>query len=203
MAVAACAPLVLAALLLASCTSGSPSRSVGPSMSTLAGTSPPLSSSPSAGATPFVSKTYGYSLTIPAGWTSVQATATWDGKGAPGHDVAEADQFIGPVAASAWAFAAPTAKSLAAYVQERIAANYADHAATCPATPEAQDPIEIGGQPGTLLAWNCGILINGAVTVRNGVGYLFGFRDPSVHAAIDATDRELFLELLQSVNFAE
>jgi hypothetical protein len=189
---------ILAVLFLGACSSGSAGPPASPSPSEA-----PPSPSPSAAPTTFVSKTYGYSLTLPGGWTSVQATAAWDGKGAPGHGVAEADQFVGPAAASSWAFAAPTAKDLAAYVKERIKANAAEHGDTCPATPDAQDPIEIGGQPGTLLAYNCGILINGAVTVDNGVGYLFGFRDPSVPAATDAADRELFLELLKSVHLAD
>jgi hypothetical protein len=29
------------------------------------------------------------------------------------------------------------------------------------------DPIDIGGEPGTLLSWDCGILINIPVTVHN------------------------------------
>ena len=78
-----------------------------------------------------------------------------------------------------------------------------DHGDTCPVTPDARNPIEIGGQPGTQLAWNCGILINQAVTVDNGVGYFFGFRDPSVQAATDSADRELFVELLKSVHPAD
>ena len=86
-------------------------------------------------------------------------------------------------------------------MKERIEANAVDHAATCPATPDAKDTIEIGGAPGRMLAWNCGILINGAVTVYDGTGYLFGFRDPAVHAATDAADRAAFLQLLHSVYF--
>ena len=33
----------------------------------------------------------------------------------------------------------------------------------------------LGGQPGTLLAWNCGVLVNQAVSVEHGVGFFFGF----------------------------
>ena len=79
-----------------------------------------------------------------------------------------------------------------------------DHGDTCPkAIPDAQHPIEIGGQPGMLLAWDCGLLIDQAVTVRDGVGYFFGLRDPTVQAATDAADRRLFFELLDSVRFAD
>jgi hypothetical protein len=177
--VARAAASLVAALFVVACTNGSPS----------------------AATTSFASKTYGYSLTVPAGWTVVQASAAWDGNGAPGHDIPQADQFVGPAASSAWAYAAPTTKDLAGYVKERIAANAADHAATCPATPEAEDRIDVGGEPGTLVAWNCGILINGAFAVHNGTGYLFGFRDPAVHASADVADRVAFLELLHSVKF--
>ena len=164
---------------------------------------PSVESSAAAGPTPFTSTTYGYSLTLPAGWTAIQATKAWDGTGAPFHDVPEADQFIGPGAASAWFFGAPTKKDLAARVKESIAANAAGHGSTCPPVPEIKDPIEIGGEPGTLIGFNCGILINNAITVHDGVAYLFGMRDPSVHAATDPTDRVTFVELLKSVDFPE
>lgn len=155
----------------------------------------------SVGTTTFTSTTYGYSLMVQTGWTTVQASMAWDGNEAAFHDVPQADQFVGPAAASSWAVAAPTLKDLAGYVKERIAANAAVPGGRCPATPDAEDPIEIGGEPGTLLAWNCGILINSAVTVHDGIGYAFGFRDPSVHAATDPTDRAILLELLESVGF--
>ena len=38
---------------------------------------------------------------------------------------------------------------------------------------------------------------------HDGVAYLFGMRDPSVHAASDPTDRVTFVELLKSVDFPE
>ena len=132
---------------------------------------------PAPTAAAFTSATYGYSVTLPAGWTAIQATAAWDGTGAPGHDVPQADQFVGTAAASAWAMAAQTTSDLDGYVTERIAANAADHAATCPPTPEVRDAIKIGGEPGTLLGWNCGILINAAVTVHDRGGYLIGLRE--------------------------
>jgi len=50
--------------------------------------------------------------------------------------------------------------------------------------------------------WNCGILINSAVTIQNGAAYQFLFRDPAVSAASDPTDEATFLNLLASVKFA-
>ncbi|MEO8229596.1 MAG: hypothetical protein ABI628_07520 [Chloroflexota bacterium] len=82
-----------------------------------------------------------------------------------------------------------------------IAATAKFHGDTCPPKPDAQDPIIIGGDPGILVAWNCGILINNALTVPNGVGYQFLLRDPAVHAATDPADRAVFLAMLESVQF--
>ena len=166
---------------------------------------PAPSVAPSAPAVPtkFTSTTYGYSLTVPAGWTVIQATAAWGGTGGPSHDAPQADQFVGPAGASVWALVAPTTKDLAGYVKESMAAVMKYHGDTCPAPPEAVDPIKIGGEPGTLLAWNCGILINIAPTVHKGTAYLFGFRDPAVHAATDPADRAAFLALLESVRFPD
>ena len=161
------------------------------------------SPTPTASAAVFESKTYGYSLIPPAGWSTIQATAKWDGQGAPFHDVPEADQFVSPGPASAWFFGAPTDKDLTARVAEAVAANAKEHGDTCPPVPESQDPIEIGGEPGVLLAFDCGILINSAVAVHDGVAYVFGFRDPAVHAATSPADRAVFLGLLESVRFPE
>jgi hypothetical protein len=194
-----------AALIVGACVAPSASveRTSTPGASAAASPTVAASRAPTASPVPttFASTTYGYSLMVPAGWTSIQASVAWDGSGAPFSGDAEADQFVSPVAASAWAYAAPTTKDLAGYVQERIAATATAASATCPAAPELQDPIDIGGEPGTLLSWDCGILINIAVTVHNGTGYLFGFRDPAVHAATDPADRATFLELLRSVGF--
>lgn len=210
-------------LILVACTSGSPS--VAPSSPTaapsvaasIAATPSPVASaaatakpatpapstaaSPAAGPTIFTSPIYRYSLTVPAGWTVIPATAAWDGTGAPFHDVPEADQFIAPGGESAWFFGAPTTKDLAGRVKESIAANAAAHGNTCPAVPEINDPIKIGSEPGRLLGYNCGILINNGLSVHKGVAYLFGFRDTSVHAATDPADRAAFLALLASVQY--
>jgi hypothetical protein len=149
--------------------------------------------------TSFTSTTYGYSVTLPADWTSAAATLPWDGQSASVHDDPAADQWIGPGSASAWALAARTNKDLSTFVKERIAANFATHGSRCPEKPAAQEPVTIGGAPGVLAAWNCGILINLGFAVHNGVGYLFGFRDPAVHAATDAADRATFVALLESL----
>ena len=100
-----------------------------------------------------------------------------------------------------FAFAAPISLDLAGYATDVIARNVKFHGDTCPPTPDKTEPTTIGGDPATFIAWNCGILINIAVTVHDGVGYMFGMRDVDVHAATDPTDRATLLAMLKSVEF--
>ena len=221
MSVTRCAGLVIAVALIASCSTGTtpsvpPSAApatAAPSASAALAATPPPTPSPNATATPvptatstasagptaFTSATYGYTVTLPAGWSGTQASAKWDGKASLSSDSAEVDQFIGPASASSTGVATQYPKKLADYVRELIAWTFKYHGDTCPAKPEAQTPIKIGGVAGVLVEWNCGILINNAVTVRNGVAYQFLFRDQSVAAASDPTDKATFLGLMASV----
>ena len=156
---------------------------------------------PSTGPTSFKSETYGYSVTLPAGWTVTPATARWDGKAGLSSDSSEVDQFIGPASATSTGVAAPYGKKLADYVKDLLAWNFKYHGDTCPAKPDSQSSIKIGGVPAVLVQWNCGILINSAVAVRNGVAYQFLFRDQAIQAATDPADKATFLTLLASVKF--
>jgi hypothetical protein len=214
--------MVLAVLLplVGACAGGA----VGPAASSPADPSPTTATSPSAAPAPtrtvrpptpsrtvaptpatvptrFTSTTYGYSLTVPPGWTTVQATVAWDGTSAVSHDGPESDQFIHSYPRSAWANATSTSDPLSDVVNQVISDTAKYHGDTCPAAPEARHSIKIGGEPATLLEWNCGILINSAITVHEGVAYLFGFRDLGVHAAADPTDRKALQGLLDSVRF--
>jgi hypothetical protein len=203
------------AMVLAGCSSGanaapSPSSAPSPSMaspSALASPSvePSVSASATAvpSATSFTSATYGYSLTVPPGWSSGQATKTWDGSSGLSSGSAEVDKFIGPSSASSTGVAAPSDQTLSGYADALVAANAKYHGDTCPARPAARKPITIGGDPATLLEYDCGILINLAVTVHKGVGYEFLLRDPAIHASSDPSDQESFLALLHSVKFPE
>jgi hypothetical protein len=158
---------------------------------------------PSVAATPssFTSPLYGYTLTLPAGWRATAAVLPWDGRARSSHDEPDVDKFVGPVNATAWAFAGSISLDLAGFVQDRIAANARDHGDTCPATPEVNEPIQIDGEPGVLLGWNCGLLINEAVTVHRGTGFAMVMRDFYVHAATDLADRALLEDLLNSISF--
>lgn len=160
--------------------------------------SPSAEVSPS-GPTLFTSPLYGYTVTVPVGWITAPAVLHWDGRKAPGPD-AEADRFAGPEQLAAWAIGGPFTRSLAAFVTDRIAANARDHSDTCPvAEPEINEPLQIGDRPWVFLGWNCGAVINQALTVRAGTAYVFTFRDLGVKAATDPADRALFLSILDSV----
>jgi hypothetical protein len=168
------------------------------------GASPAVSASASAPASPsvptvFTSPLYGYTVTVPAGWITAPAVLRWDGTKAPGPD-AESDRFAGPAQLSAWVIGGPFSGDLAAFVTDRVAANDRDHSDTCPvAEPEINEPLQIGGQPWVLLGWNCGAVINQALTTRAGTAYVFTFRDLGVKAATDPADRAIFLSILESV----
>jgi hypothetical protein len=159
---------------------------------------PTAVASPS-GPTVFTSPLYGYTVTVPTGWIVGPAIIPWDGIKQPGPD-AEADKFAGPEKLTVWAFAGPFSGDLAALAADRIVANARDHSDTCPrAAPEINEPLQIGDQAWVLIGWNCGALINQAVTVRAGVAYAFVFRDRGVQTATDRADRALFLSILDSL----
>ena len=161
------------------------------------------SGSPSVAASPatFLSKVYGYTVTVPAGWLTIPAAAAWDGTGSPGIDDTHNDQWDSGLGPAAFARAHPFGGDLAAYTQDAISRTATYHGDTCPPTPASNDPITIGAKPGSLLTWDCGILINIAVTVDHGIGYFFVFRDPNVKAATEPTDSATFSSILDSVQF--
>ena len=105
---------------------------------------PTPTAAPSAATVPttFTSATYGYSLTVPANWTTVQATVAWDGVSGLSHDARESDQFIDSSARSAWANVAPTKGALADVVRQTISDTVKYHGDTCPDAPEAQHKIK-------------------------------------------------------------
>ena len=166
----------------------------------------PVTVAPPTVATPvsFTSPLYHYSVTLPARWSVGPALLPWDGASAPGHDDASVDRFDSPATVSAWGFAGPATVDLDRFVAENIAWTVRDHGDTCPArTPETNEPIQIGGKAGILLSWNCGILINQALLIREGTGFVFVMRDPNVPAETDPDDRAILESLLDSVIFAD
>jgi len=157
--------------------------------------------SPGPTANVFRSPLYGYSVVVPTGWSAVQATTRWDGESAPSQG-ANVDQISG-AHLIALGVAGPFTGDLAAYVQDRLAAAARDHADTCPPNAlQSNQPITIGGQQGALLTWNCGALIEGAITVHAGVGYDFTLRDLAFAPTLDQADVASFQSMLDSLTFS-
>jgi hypothetical protein len=148
------------------------------------------------------SRHYGYTETLPAGWRLArQATRPWNGKGGPGYDRPVVDLFIGPSQIQAWAIAAPTKQTLAAYTARIIRHARAAHPCSPPQTDQA---ITIGGTPARLLGMQCparsGFLVQFAVTVRNGTGFAFTSQNPTATTPADrATDRAAFGKFLAGI----
>lgn len=207
-------PLFIGSIVMAcsaavpSAGSDAPSQAAAASPSTVAadarpsngGASPP-SASPEPTQSTFTSEIYGYSVAVPGGWSPIAATTRWDGISGVSSDSPEVDRWTSSGTAGAWGSAAPYTKDLKSYTTKTIADTYKYHGQYCTTPPDTQDEITVGGERGTLISWNCGILINIAATVNDGIGYTFGFRDPAVAAATDPTDRGIFLGLLGSVGF--
>ena len=189
--------LLIVAAVLAGCASsaGAHTASASPTHS------PALAASTPAAARIVTSRHYGYTEALPAGWRLVtQATQQWDGKGAPGYDTRVVDLFQGPGGVQAWALAAPTKESLAAYAKATIRAAHAGH--PCPAAPQTNQAITIGGAPARLLGMQCpagsGFLVETAVTIRHGTALVFASLNPS---GTTPTDRPAFRNFLAGITF--
>jgi hypothetical protein len=194
-------PMLTASFLITACSGGGSSGSPSTAASN-ATTTPSSSAAQSIVPQPetFTSKYYGYTLTVPAGWTTRQALGKWDGKLGLDGSSALVDLIGQPsVTKGVWATAASWKRDLAAYTTFLIAWNARYHGDTCPPKPDTRRHVTVGGQPGVLLAYNCGILVNNVGTIHDGVGYVFVFIDRGVAAATDPTDRATFLKMLRSV----
>ena len=193
--------LTLVALVIASCSAGATSNS----SSRVAGsgaTGP--SPSQTASVVRFDSPEYGYTVTLPTGWAANEAHSKWNGSAELVKDSFDVDLFFQPSStAISFAAAARWTHGLASYARYLIASTVRYHSDTCPRKPNKRGGIAIGGRPGVLLEYNCGILINIAATVRHGVGYVFTFRDDNVQAASDRTDHAVFTQILGSVEFPD
>ena len=121
------------------------------------------------------SRHYGYTEALPARWRLVsQATRQWNGRGGPGYDTPVVDLFAGPRGVQAWALATSTRQNLAGYTTTVIRASRAAHPCSPPQSTQA---ITIGGAPARLVGMICpagsGFLVEIAVTVHNGTGFVF------------------------------
>ena len=148
------------------------------------------------------SRHYGYTEALPARWRLLtQATQQWDGKGAPGYDTRVVDLFQGPGSLQAWAIAAPTNKNLAAYTSATIRASHLAH--PCPAVPQTDQAITIGGAPARLLGMQCapgsGFLVEIAVTVHHGTAFVFASQHQPGTPVHYPADRAAFRNFLAGI----
>jgi len=188
--------LLIVGAALAGCASSAGARTAGASPTH----SPALAASTPAAARTVTSRHYGYTEALPAGWRLVtQATQQWDGKGAPGYEDSVVDLFAGPGGVQAWALAAPTKESLAAYTTATIRAARAAHPSS---PPQSNRAITIGGAPARLLTViapaGSGFLVEIAVTVHHGTAFVFASLNPS---GTTPTDRPAFRKFLASITF--
>jgi len=196
--------VLVAVTLIASCSGSSPSAqssaAAGGGRATLSQssvaappTTPPTSRT-------FTSAAYGYTLTLPPKWASRPAFEKWAGEEELDGSSTLADIFGQPSESRGmFAAAARWKGDLRSYWKFLIAFNAHYHGDHCPQRPNARRLVTVGGQPGVLLAYNCGILINNVATVHDGVGYVFVFVDRGVAAATDPTDSATFRDILRSV----
>jgi len=154
----------------------------------------------------FTSRHYGYAEALPAGWRLARpATRPWAGTGAPGYDRPVVDLFQGPGSLQAWAIAAPTTKSLAAYTRATIRASHAAH--PCPAVPHTDQAITIGGAPARLLSMQCpagsGFLVEIAVTVHHGTAFVFASQHQPGTPVHYPADRAAFRRFLAGIRLQQ
>jgi hypothetical protein len=192
--------LLITAAVLAGCassaTTGAPGASAAHSRASGASTS--------AAARIITSRHYGYTEALPASWRpAAQATQQWNGKGAPGEQDSVVDLFYGPGGVEALAFAAPTKEGLAAYARATIRGAAAAH--PCPAVPQTDQAITIGGAPARLLSMQCppgsGFLVETAVTIHAGTAFVFASQNPSGATANHRADRTAFRNFLGGIRF--
>ena len=167
------------------------------------------SPAPFAAATVFTSPTYGYAVTLPAGWLAIPAQTGWDGTSPTGFDTPNVDQWVAPhlqnrctqffvCAPILWAYSAPTALDLAAWVRAGEAAGRRDHGCE----PGTASSIQIDGQPAALEDGHCGAggpLVLVAYAVRGGIGYAFLLQENAKEARVEGLDRSEFGALLATV----
>jgi hypothetical protein len=187
---------LIAAGVLAGCSSAA----TGPSSAALA--RPAVSAASAAvAARVFVSRTNGYAVSLPAGW-SVHAAQPWRVPPPQGHENGSVDIFYARPYAVAWAFAAPAQTSLAAFA---TATTRAGTELQCPAQPQIDQPVTIGGAPALLIGMSCpsqgGVLMLTAVTTHKQKTLAFEFEDSSGVTTAARADRVAFREFLTGVRF--
>ena len=163
----------------------------------LAGGSSPATSPSSV----FNSPHNGYTMTLPVGW-SAQGAQPFDGPGGAGLGKDGVDVFHGPPYVVAWAFTTSRPPSLAGYATAtaRAAAQL-----PCPAVPQIDQRVTIGGAAALLIGMTCpaqsGVYMLLAAAAHNQTALVFVFEDSSGVRAAEQADRAAFGELLAGIRF--
>jgi hypothetical protein len=110
------------------------------------------------------------------------------------------DLFQGPGGVQAWADAAPTKQNLPAYAARIIRQARAAHPCSPPQTSQA---ITIGGAPARLLGMQCpegsGFLVEIAVTIHHGTGFVFTSQNSGTTGPVQPADRAAFSKFLAGI----
>ena len=112
------------------------------------------------------------------------------------------DIFHGTPYVVAWAFAAPMPPSLASYATAtaRAAAQL-----PCPAVPQIDQQLTIGGAAATLIGMSCpsqgGVFMLSAATTHKQTALVFVFEDSSGVKAAEHADHTAFRALLAGIGF--
>ena len=196
-AAAVCA-LAAAAGFLAGCVSSAtgPPRALPARAHVSAGDAP-------AAARVFVSRNHGYTVALPAGW-SARAAQPWQGPGSRGIENGGVDVFRGMPYTVVWGFAVPAPASLAAYA---TATTRAVTQLPCPAVPQIDQHVTIGGAPARLIGMRCpaqgGALMLTAVTTHHHTALVFIFEDSSGMMAAGQADSVAFREFLAGIRIGD
>lgn len=182
-------------LIVAAC--GGTGQTVSP-VATLATSTPEPTASPST----FASAIYKYSIALPGGWALAQsATQPWDGTDVASHEDVDVDLFASHARLS-WVYGAPTSKTLEALSADMTAADVVAH--QCSATPEVDEAMTVGGEPGRLTVKRCpangGIFVANVTVIHSGIGYFFYLQHPEGFPD-SQDDLAVFKGLLTGVTF--
>ena len=129
----AIAVLTLTAVFATTSCSGTRSSGASSDPSTAA-TTPSSPGAPSNAPGVFTSAAYGYSVRVPARWTSTQATSKWNGQSGLDIEAPQVDKFHSPTTDPAfWAVATPWRQSLAAFASFAISWTSSFHGDSCTA----------------------------------------------------------------------
>jgi hypothetical protein len=185
--------LLLAAVgIVAGCSEDSPSSAA----PTTSATSSAMSSATSADGAPFVSTTYGYTITSPL-WSGLAASASWDGTGSPGSADPIVDRLYTADNRLAFAYGGPTDANLPEFVAD--SRSTAAAARGCAVKPEATRRVTISGEPGVIDETHCnGVFALSAFVVHAGRALVFFTFDQPGH---EAQMRSWFGSLVSQVAF--